>query len=81
MFGFAPGGASACGMAKNPRLGFRPSLAARAAAAREAAKATTVVEAAVNTGAREESRELRICGIAAVQARFARDPGSVLRLF
>ncbi len=68
-------------MAKNPRLGFRPSLAARAAAAREAAKATKVVEAAVNTGAREESRELRICGIAAVQARFARDPGSVLRLF
>ena len=65
-------------MAHNPRLGFHPSLAARAAAARAAAKtAPTSQPAAV----REEPKELRLCGLAAVQARFARDPGSIQRLF
>jgi RNA methyltransferase, TrmH family len=74
--------ASVCqrrGMAHNPRLGFRPSLAARAAAAREAAKVAGA--AGPSTVAREDPKELRICGIAAVQARFARDPASILRLF
>lgn len=66
-------------MAHTPRLGFHPSLAARAAAAREAAKAApTTAPAAV---VREESKELRLCGLAAVQARFARDPASIQRLF
>jgi TrmH RNA methyltransferase len=65
-------------MAHNPRLGFHPSLAARAAAAREAAKATPTPQPAA---VREESKELRLCGLAAVQARFARDPGSIQRLF
>ena len=66
-------------MAHNPRLGFHPSLAARAAAARAAAKAApTTAPAAV---VREETKELRLCGLAAVQARFARDPASIQRLF
>jgi TrmH RNA methyltransferase len=66
-------------MAHNPRLGFHPSLAARAAAAREAAKAVqpTKPSAAV----REEVKELKLCGLAAVHARFARDPASIQRLF
>jgi len=76
-------------MARNPRLGFRPSLAARAAAAREAAKvarpeAAVAGAAGVAGATREEpkeSKELKICGIAAVQARFARDPASIQRLF
>lgn len=63
----------------NPRLGFRPSLAARAAAAREAAKAAVVVQPGVV--AREDTKELKLCGLAAVQARFARDPASIQRLF
>jgi TrmH RNA methyltransferase len=68
-------------MAKNPRFGFRPSLAARAAGARAAAKAVPAVAAPLAEFARPESKELRLCGLAAVQARFARDPGSVQRLF
>ncbi len=73
-------------MAHNPRLGFHPSLAARAAAARDAAKAARPDgpdSGAVHVGgaAREEAKELKICGIAAVQARFARDPASIQRLF
>lgn len=68
-------------MAKNPRFGFRPSLAARAAGARAAAKAVPAVAAPPAESARPESKELRLCGLAAVQARFARDPGSVQRLF
>lgn len=70
-------------MAHNPRLGFRPSLAARAAAARDAAKAarTEGPVAGAASVTREEPKELKICGIAAVQARFARDPGSIQRLF
>lgn len=70
-------------MAHNPRLGFHPSLAARAAAAREAAKVARP-EAPMARAAnvtREETKELKICGIAAVQARFARDPASIQRLF
>jgi TrmH RNA methyltransferase len=66
-------------MAHNPRLGFRPSLAARAAAAREAAKAARAEPAA--SGSRDETKELKLCGLAAVQARFARDPASIQRLF
>jgi len=66
-------------MAHNPRLGFRPSLAARAAAARDSAKAAPGSQPVPVV--REELKELRLCGIAAVQARFARDPGSILRLF
>ncbi|MSU49229.1 MAG: RNA methyltransferase [Opitutus sp.] len=66
-------------MAHNPRLGFRPSLAARAAAVREAAKAARSTQPGA-TG-REEPKELKLCGIAAVQARFARNPDSVQRLF
>lgn len=54
-------------------------MAARAAAAREAAKAAGADGPSV--GAREEPKELRICGLAAVQARFARDPASIHRLF
>ncbi len=66
-------------MAHNPRLGFHPSLAARAAAARDAAKAAPAKQpAAVD---RVETKELRLCGLAAVQARFARDPASIQRLF
>ncbi len=68
-------------MAKNPRFGFRPSLAARAAGARAAAKAVPAVAAPPAESARPESKELRLCGLAAVQARVARDPGSVQRLF
>lgn len=30
---------------------------------------------------REEAKELKLCGLAAVQARFARDPASIQRLF
>ena len=81
LFGFAAQGASAWAMAKNPRFGFRPSLAARAAGARAAAKAVPAVAAPPAESARPESKELRLCGLAAVQARFARDPGSVQRLF
>lgn len=66
-------------MAHNPRLGFHPSLAARAAAAREAAKAGQANQPTAPV--REEAKELKLCGIAAVQARFARDPGSIQRLF
>ena len=66
-------------MAHNPRLGFHPSLAARAAAAREAAKATPAKQSSVQV--REEAKELKLCGLAAVQARFARDPASIQRLF
>ncbi len=65
-------------MAHNPRLGFRPSPAARAAAAREGAKAA---RAETSAGIREEAKELKVCGLAAVQARFARNPNSVQRLF
>lgn len=67
-------------MAHNPRLGFRPSLAARAAAAREAAKAALPATKPSAT-VREEIKELKLCGLAAVQARFARDPVSIQRLF
>ncbi len=69
-------------MAHNSRLGFHPSLAARAAAAREAAK--VALPPAAGERAHDESREakeLKLCGIAAVQARFARDPASIQRLF
>ena len=66
-------------MAHNPRLGFHPSLAARAAAARDAAKVTPTNQPAA--AVREEAKELRLCGLAAVQARFARDPASIQRLF
>jgi TrmH RNA methyltransferase len=66
-------------MAHNPRLGFHPSLAARAAAAREAAKAEQPAKASLPV--REETKELKLCGLAAVQARFARDPASIQRLF
>lgn len=66
-------------MAHNPRLGFRPSLAARAAAAREAAKAAPAKQPSVLV--REEVKELKLCGLAAVHARFARDPSSIQRLF
>jgi TrmH RNA methyltransferase len=66
-------------MAHNPKLGFRPSLAARAAAARDSAKAARVDSPGAPV--REESKELRLCGLAAVQARFTRDPGSIQRLF
>jgi TrmH RNA methyltransferase len=66
-------------MAHNPRLGFHPSLAARAAAAREAAKATPAKQPSLPV--REEAKELKLCGLAAVQARFARDPASIQRLF
>ena len=66
-------------MAHNPRLGFHPSLAARAAAARAAAKTAPTSQPAA--AVREEPKELRLCGLAAVQARFARDPGSIQRLF
>ena len=82
LFGFGAAVGSGWGMAHNPRLGFHPSLAARAAAARDAAKAGQATPgkgpAAV---VREELKELRLCGLAAVQARFARDPGSIQRLF
>ncbi len=63
-------------MAHHARLGFHPSLAARAAAARAAAKAER--SGAAGGAGREE---LKLCGLAAVQARFARDPGSIQRLF
>ena len=66
-------------MAHNSRLGFHPSLAARAAAARAAGKAGPTNQPAAVV--REETKELRLCGLAAVQARFARDPGSIQRLF
>lgn len=66
-------------MAHNPRLGFHPSLAARAAAAREAAKAVQPTKP--SAPAREEAKELKLCGLAAVHARFARDPASIQRLF
>ncbi len=64
-------------MAHNPRLGFRPSLAARAAAAREAAKASRASSTAEPAG----REELNVCGLAAVQARFERNPDSIQRLF
>ena len=82
LFGFGAVGKAGWGMAHNPRLGFHPSLAARAAAARDAAKAG---QATPGKGpapiVREELKELRLCGLAAVQARFARDPASIQRLF
>lgn len=63
----------------NPRLGFRPTPAARAAAAREAAKAARAQ--AAEAGVREETKELKLCGLAAVLARFERNPASIQRLF
>lgn len=66
-------------MAQHSHLGFRPTPAKIAAAARAAAKAERASQPVAT--AREESRELKLCGLAAVQARFARDPNSILRLF
>lgn len=69
-------------MGHNARLGFRPSRAAQAAAraaAREAARAAATL--APKAAGREDAKELKLCGLAAVQARFARDPASIQRLF
>lgn len=63
-------------MAHNSRLGFRPSPAALKAAAREAAKAARAAKPAEVIAA-----DLRLCGLAAIQARFTRQPGSIQRLF
>lgn len=79
MFWFARASLPACGMTQKSRLGFRPTPAARAAAAREAAKAAQ--GAPPGPAGRDEAKELKLCGLAAVQARFERDPASILRLF
>ncbi|MCX6954492.1 MAG: hypothetical protein NTV51_20250, partial [Verrucomicrobia bacterium] len=62
-------------MAHNARLGFHPTPAARAAAAREAARAASGNHP--GAAVRDDPKELKLCGLAAVQARFAHSPSSI----
>ena len=62
----------------------RTPIAAPAGGAAPAASASGENEAIVAAGSRSgpaRHDELKLCGLAAVKARFARDPGSIKRLF
>jgi len=87
LFGFAARAGSTCGMAQfsRPDSRHRPAAQARPLSAfvgRPGAGLPTT-PANDSRGARNEQArdELKICGLAAVKARFERDPGSILRLF
>ena len=79
----SPGDAGqAVGMAHSPRDTFfrKPSTQARPLTDFVGRPGAGMMAAKAEP-ARGEREELKICGLAAVKARFERDPGSILRLF